>query len=303
MQVQNYHWIEKPPFPAQINWGHPLAANLVSCILANERAGPPYDLTVGVPGTMGAAAAWGVFSEGIGLNFNGALNSTVTLRGGSTILPSSTVAATLLAMGTITSTVTDRRALSFSPAGATRMALLAGRTANKASAIVRGTGVNPGTLIELVAVTSFSVNRPFTWGVTCQNLDGRLFYDGVQEATSTAVDVANTLQEMDTTAVRISGFDATVNLWSGFIGFVFIWTRALSPAEMLWLAAEPYAFLQPQSPQIRYAFMRNPAAAAAPSLRLRTLFGIGLGLRAAHLVAQYVPLSRRDFFRSWIVRP
>lgn len=71
--------------------------------------------------------------------------------------------------------------------------------------------------------------------------------------------------------------DAGVSL-TGTIFFGYIWGRALSSNEMLWLYKEPYAFFRPKASAVSVA---NTSAAAAAVLfrRSRSLLGTRVGSR------------------------
>ena len=57
----------------------------------------------------------------------------------------------------------------------------------------------------------------------------------------------------------------TVARWNGMISLLMLWSRTLTAQEMLWLAVEPYAFIQPRQ-QVALASVRSPQ---------RMLMGVG----------------------------
>lgn len=69
---------------------------------------------------------------------------------------------------------------------------------------------------------------------------GAVYTDGVVQTTGTTA-------QLDTTAsaFQIGRFNSGIYPFTGVIGDVRIYRRALTPTEIAWLAAEPYAMLRP----------------------------------------------------------
>ena len=244
----------KPPFgAAQIDWGHPLASNLAFAVILNEGVGTIlFDLHGTRPRFQTGTPTWVVGDRGIMIR-----NPTSEFRELSAHVPTqygfSLHALTRANSG---NNGTLRACVAVLDAALAGQALGWGSTTGIPTLRDQGT---------IVAGTAIGLN---VWASLTGNFESstsrRIYVNGilnVSNSTSTTFGAKDRFAVGDETSI----YDLLLAL---------CYTRLLSPAEMLWLHTEPYAFLQPV-PAVTYAFMRTPAAPAAGVTPLRTLMGVG----------------------------
>ena len=289
--------VVKLPFGSvEVDWGHPLARKLVHYWPTNEGGGNQTNLTSPPwPAKLQSAnlAVWSTDAKGLTMKFSGAQFNAVGVIPSLVTSPVSIFAGVVLVNNVGTQIIA-----SWGDA--------AGASADLGMTPTRGGGglfkvewngtILTGTLANIL-------NRPSVVGWTRAGSTGSwtatIYQNGILDTRGTT---ATNPVTAGTFALGRPG-DFNGAYFNGQIEWLGVWSRALSASEALWLAKEPYAFLRPR-PAARTAFMQgSQVAAAAPVLPWRTLIGVGAGLRVAHLIARNIPVSRRDFFNSWIVKP
>jgi len=262
----------KPPFGAvQINWGHTLARGLNALWLHNEAGGSRlFNLVAGVNNGLVTDAIWRVTRHGIGLFYDGAGSDRTSYGNNPTVLAPSTFSWTSMvsvtggAIGTgqmldagIDSV--NERFMRYSVSGGVPGGVF----------FVDGsTGNSQATTPSLETGLAFVVGTYDDAG----DRIARMYLNGVVGTAGSAL--IGTLQGVST--LFAGATRNNVSVFNGTILFQSVYRRVLSPAEILELYAEPYAFLQPV-PAVTYVFLRTPAAAEVPSAvpPLRSLMGVG----------------------------
>lgn len=82
---------------------------------------------------------------------------------------------------------------------------------------------------------------------TWDGSNGRIYLNGILNATATC---GNTYVSYTVANIWLGGqaTDGTERTWNGIISRAGVWNRALAPAEVAWLYAEPYAMIAPPVP-------------------------------------------------------
>ena len=264
----------KPPFgTAQINWGHPLAFGLSSCLLLNEGGGlllNDFVYSAGASyareGTPATEFQWLPTVRGIGLVIDGDGTGTLEIEYQGSGVP-------ITANSNFSDFwVADITALAGGNPGLWRSGAL-----NDGDHFHIFQGGNNRVWVRWAGsdILLPGAGTALTTGMHSEGISlvsgSRVteYIDGVQTQTATHA-VATGSRTINALGWQAASTDSVRGRYILF----YCWSRALSSTEFLWLHAEPYAFLQP-IPAVTYAFMRTPAAPAAGVTPLRTLMGVG----------------------------
>lgn len=233
----------KPPFgAAEIDWGHPLANGLATCLLFNEGGGNP--INIGINGVSWARVGPPIWVAG---------QRGLALRGDNTA-----------------KYVVSGHALATHPVATWDMHVTSDLVDSQHHSLARNNG--DGTFNQGVYQTTANVfaalSQGFTSGTTTVVAGQRyhvaggwdfggaygsaIFVNGIREATGAGVEAVGS------STLRI-GADEFDQDFSGDIEYFRSWTVALPTHYIAWLAAEPYAMLRPI---VRRRYF-VPAAAAA----------------------------------------
>jgi hypothetical protein len=254
----------KPPCGSGIHYGHPLAANLQLAALLNERAGTKSNLAAG-PGAAGTFVGGVTWSTGPGGN-------AVTLDGSNGTYVRYPVPPTISA-GNPWSLVL-RAKLNTSPSLLNLFNLQDAASNNVAIAywynLGNGLLVTQGTTADNAHSTELAVNSDITlwhsYAFTYQSGNtAKIYVDGFDQSTSSGAFVGAVSGQLDIGGVPAGTLTAPMSYQ-----YFYLYNRSISPAEVAWLYAEPYAPVLP--PPKRWVTV--PAAAATVKFR-KTLSGIG----------------------------
>lgn len=252
-------WTNKPPVGAQINWGHPLARGLAGCWVFNEGAGSVLDLVRGIVGTFVGGATWIRTKMGSTVAIDGTAGARLDL--GDTLNPASLPVSvvthvdvkSLAATGGVFTT--DRTTATHSgmfllvrSTGAISLEFgdnLGGGAANRRTKLTGASVVAVDVPISLVGVIRGATDMT----ILVNGIDRGGTYSGTGGAMT------------HTTRSAWIGASDTLIL-NGRIAYVYFYTSALQDSDARWLTVEPYAFLLPMSPRLRYFFPSVTAAAA-----------------------------------------
>ena len=260
----------KSPFGSvQINWGHPLAQGLGFALVFNEGAGAPYNLVSSHSTTLtGTGLKWNVRSLGLSQTHptsGSGHYDTVTWFGTRTNRYSLFLLGQPDAVGTIQSMLDDDN-------NTTRIFQFRTSAGNVGQFIFFDTVPNAYTAGGTSAI---AVGTNFSLAATLDaSKVGTLYFNGKSEGTAAG---ANTIAT-PTTTVRVfeRKVGATPQITTGGLYVANGWpARTLTASDILWLHAEPYAFLQ-SIPAVTYVFLRTPDAAGPAAVTpLRSLMGVG----------------------------
>lgn len=264
---------QKPPLGAQINWGHPLARDIKLVYFLPS----PHNIVTAKPGTISGIP---------GSDMRGwILDGTQYLQAAETVAVSPTKSLTVIAMGsTITLPGANTRDWAIAKGAASNYEfelcfvsnLL---VSNKAQfSLLQPSGV--GFYRTVGGVTTIEVGRIYmvggTWNIN--GTEASIFLDGKKEGSITTG--AGTLAEGTAPVQIASRADATSQKHRGLLQYAAAWQRCLTVAEMEWLNAEPYAFMQPPQPWRKYFVPETVAPAGQPfAMRTATIPYLGGSLR------------------------
>ncbi len=249
-------WLSKPLLGAQLNRGHPLAMGLVGVILINEGGGQSlYDKAYDKVGTFLTGSSvlptWVPFVDGVGLNFDGdkayvsfgnILRNSIFTKVAWVQLQSASpsFSGTICGLG--------QQAPQFRYNTSAQLELLSGATAS-------------------IGTSSVSLTtKPCMVAVTYDASGNYVFYlNGVNVGSGTNL-VSFSFSDSYYIGQRENTFTEG---FFGNIGKILEYSRVLSASEILSLYVNPYAFLQPQSPQDRYWVVGIPAGAVSNYSKLQ----------------------------------
>lgn len=237
----------KPRAGHQLNRAHQLARGLLARFLMNEGNGTLlFDLATrknhAALVNMDPSTAWGGSPRGGALAFDG-----VDDIAGSTLtgLDGAGQGSMVAWFRTTTAPAGPNQILSAPSAGAT----VSGMTLRIASSTTLQAAANVGAVN--VATTAATLNYfDGFWHQMATVYDGAnviLYYDGrlIASAAGTGAIAASD------SALSIGGLGAGLRLFTGQIDDVRVYNRALAPAEIAWLYAEPYADMVRWVPWLR----------------------------------------------------
>jgi hypothetical protein len=221
---------QRPVGPVVIDWGHPLASGLVMCVPFVEGGGKPRELVYGDPLSFGGTAP-------------------VWARGGLTAAGSAAAYASipLRSIHKVSIPYTTFAALSFTDSGNTVVWEINGNSGFSMQVGNGGAGrfgLNPNNNVSPWAPDSTAYNngafRTYAVAVHSTSSGGAI---GAINGRVRGVDGVPVAPNY--------GSATTIDLFSragsfGFAGALYevaLWDRALSPDELTWITAEPYAFL------------------------------------------------------------
>jgi hypothetical protein len=259
----------KPPVGYDINWSHPLAKGLVGCWLFNEKTPKLRNIAAerrGYTSTFSGTPSYRGLGGGC-LNFNAATPDWIQLgsaTGDFQIGTGSFSFGLLFFSSNSTSQVALGTSTGFFSPGydfVTSLADIPGFCAAR----VYDDGI--GALIEGgLHIFSPSVSRlHFGGGILDRNGNGGagLFHTFLDGSRSNGADASTVANVTNTQALRLGNRNDAL-YYTGQIGLVVLYNRALSPSEVAWLYEEPYAFIRSPS---RPAFARQAIVAPVQSLR------------------------------------
>ena len=250
--------ISKPLPGAKLNRAHPLARGLVRAWLHNEGGGAIRDIctdSFASPSGGSPIPLWSACGAGFGLQTLGATSS-----GYSQLHPTKLVAD--LANSSIVAVVATTD-VTLTPGGRTIYCERAAAGNDiwkfmKSDDVAGSTQIafvhrdDAATLSSIVGTANITSGKPFSVGVTKAGTSIILYVHGQKDG-------SGTLTGTDTMTNALTCGEAgeageTQNRFIGTIALIMLWSRTLSPQEMLWLASEPYAMIDP-IPTVRYVFM------------------------------------------------
>ena len=261
----------KPPFgAAEVDWGHPLTASLITRGLLNESGGPVYGLGQVVPVLAPTAIIRTVGPKGTGCAFDG---TSSYLKGALGILPSGdvTVGAWVRTPAALINNYPQIGSLNGDASGVNGLNLYLYRPSaqNQFSFIVKTGGEAWGNDWVL---TPAGFVQPSTDYFVCGVRSGAtmlVYVDGVLQGTDVGTAGAITYDASPTLQLgtKQSASVPTDANWSGIIYDYVLLNAAINSSEMLQLHVEPYAMLRPRVPR-RY-FVPAAAGGMLPYTPLR----------------------------------
>jgi len=268
----------KPPPGAQIEWGHPLAQELRTCVLLNdESGGSSYDLV------RGRSYPWSIVA-GSPKRVPGGID----LNGGSSEGAGDPVFSP--AIDRLDDKAFSCDGLIFLTGDTSGVAIAVETTSsapsgnNLTSGI--GLGVGSGTL-DSPGGTLISVNNWVAWqstavsvpkhqwvhiGFTRQGTTTRVYMNGRQVHTWTQALAAFGLAPTIAPIGHTVDLDSPTRVFGERIGFSRSWSRALTSTEFAQLAAEPFAFFAPPAPKIFYIGFDGAGGGASTTTTSTSIF-------------------------------
>lgn len=233
----------KPPAGVQVDWGHPVASGMIECFLLNEGGGFPVNIAIPVYKTNSNSGTWVSYTPGTGLN-NNFFTSNQWVIANSTLnyAAADFTFRALWLPNNYTGGFTD----TFMKGNEFRIFI---DTNGDISLVALG-GTDGGSLTTGMTtgkVWDFVLTRA---GSTCTG-----YVNGISKGTFSN----------GNTTIQTVNFQYTGDGGRGSIGDMKIfehqfWNRALDAAQVQQIYENPYCFLRPQAPTIRYF---QPAVAAA----------------------------------------
>jgi hypothetical protein len=232
----------KPRHGIQLNRGHSLARGLIARFLLNEGAGIGlYDLVSRLNHATlfnaDTSTAWRGSSRGLSLAFDGvddiAFNNVPTV--GPMALNGSGQGSMVVWFRTTTAVAGPNQILSASATGGT----VSGLTIRIASTTQMQAAVNAGGVSVSSAAATVAYSDGF-WHQAVAVYDGAtisFYYDGVLRTSAAATGAINANDGV----IVLGALTGGARLYTGQIGDARVYNRALHPAEVARLFAEPYA--------------------------------------------------------------
>jgi hypothetical protein len=253
--VARYSNRPKPPAGSQINWGHPLAHGLAGAWLLNEGAGAGIlDLVSRRPAPF-VGAEWSRRPEGPALKFLTAEPRNAKVNTSGPIIGGQRDWSVVGSLRTSTSSVSGGRMLYAERASSGNDIIQlkyydSGLSADRAVITYRNDG---GTLIQLTTNTAVPAdNTLHHFAGVKRGTAFRIFFDGNLDNTGTFGSSSDAFT--DAGLQSWIGCDPTSAASGavGEIGYVYLYRRALSDAEVDWINSDPYAMVAPVSPVRRH---------------------------------------------------
>ena len=226
----------KPPFgAAEVDWGHPLARKLIGYWPLNEGAGAPINLAAVLGGrgmsTLEGAPTWqSAYRDAPVMNFTAGSLDAAKLGVNTTDFSFSGVPASI-------GCVWKSSAVNTFALGAR---------------ILTSTGYD--FLIGSAGVAGDVTFRTdtFTGNVWSGTADGRFHHITATFSPTTCVQYGDGVLRNTNAGINISANSQALyiarrntNYYTGQVGLVYVYSRALPAAEARWLYHEPYAMLRP----------------------------------------------------------
>lgn len=250
----------KPPFGATINWGHPLARGLSFVMPINELGGPPNPIWIdqGRLFTLGSApfapsTAWGLGPEGPGITL-GATNSAVRWIGTSIAYSLPQDNGTVIVCHAPGFATNSGAAHDILQIGARKDAGFPSYNSlqiekNSSNNMIMGWVWGADDRISFSAAGLWSVGQTVQFGLAWDKAVTpmlRAFINGVQKGTDNSITTGDTSSGGANNVFQLGNFSFagtnTTNAATGTAYWLTIWRRTLTPYEMAWVAAEPFAF-------------------------------------------------------------
>ena len=260
--------ITKPLRISKIDWGNPLTRNLISYIACNEMAGVPSDL---VPGSKG---------DGIG-GFTWGTNGLYTNAGGSNILFNNTIINigtgnfTLMSLCSVNSSATISAVpiLLFQGSAYVYLGLNRGGSTPTPMSGKFMLGTYNGTTNQVADTvgTSFCDGKLHTYAGIKNNNVGSLYFDGLAATVGTNTIGSHNITGGNPPQSRLAAPAAGLQ---HTISYAAAWNRALTPAEIAQLHANPWQLLAQSSASRLLRLLSAPFSGVS---RGRSLIGISRG--------------------------
>jgi hypothetical protein len=222
----------RPAGALTIDRSHPLARGLVSAILLNENGGKrALDLVTGEYGTLTSDGKFTINGDGATFDGSGdhvAFTRNITFSNTFGAAIACCVSATafqgsfpnISSIGGGETSPTDHQ-IRFGDSGIDRA---------QVQYIVNGNKVAGASIL--------TTNRRYTLVGSYYNGTQRVYVDGRQDGSGSYTGTASFA-----IPVRLAASQANGRNLNGQIYWFYMWQRGLSPTEVQWLQAEPYAFL------------------------------------------------------------
>lgn len=243
-----------PAVGVQLARDHPLALGLVRCWLLREGAGVPVDLVHGRRTVVNSGGGtWttrqpGRFPASPTLELAGGSQDGYKVQDGPII--GGRLNWTLAGWCRIDTGPLDAKTIygeRYSAGNAIAKLCVRGSFFTEGELTYRN---DAGTLTQLRTVARH-LDVPRFFVGTKRGTALRIYIDGTLENSAT---FGSSSDAFSSSAVSVIGYDDNVanTSWDGHLGPIYVYDRALSPAEVLWLYHEPWAMLQPLAPAQRY---------------------------------------------------
>ena len=263
----------KPPFRSVgIGWGHPLTRGLVTYVPLSEGGGSGHDLVRGVVGSSLANLLWQTGATGSGLRDPAANQNGGNLFAGLNPLAGLTNATVISWLYQIAGWSAAKETLGFARWEVSSTFLMNRKDASATTShCILTMSTTNADLTVTDGMTVTGQQHCIAWVLS--NLVLSCYIDGFQvggTATGVGTITSNPTDGYALFAGGTSGAGSQENLTSavGLAGGLY--NRALSAAELLWLTAEPYDFLQPV---IRRRYFVLPGSAEPPRIPASPLVG------------------------------
>jgi hypothetical protein len=258
-------WFNKPPLGVQLKNGHPLANGLVGAWLMNEAGGiKVYDLVNRTPGTLsGTLPLWkaGRFGGAISFGSSGYIDLG-TATSASFSFTDNFTANCWFMVPSGGSYAANGGLITHANSGAPQNGW--GLETNGAAVLVFGS-YNAASPFNIVVNGSTNPAAGSGWHMLTgiiRNGTRYLYLDGVlQTNTDTHLPAANTT--INGVIGRFYG-NASGLGWANYLDMPAVWNYGLYSEQVLQLWEDPFCFMQPQAPNIRY-FIPSGAAPPPPS--------------------------------------
>lgn len=301
---------EKPPAGAQINWGDPLAAGLVSAMLFADQGGQnlldsasrKLATTTGSPSPL-----WTPSRPPLGnsLGFIGADLQGVNLGTPTELTSISTVITVMVGFMMNAADVTANN--NNNPVIAAQDIDTTGTRHFSWALDVNGGNQLRWYLNGSSVLTSATMvgGVPQIAAGTFNSISGlmALYQNGIQRATTagpvaipanTATPITYGWRQWSPSVYM--GNSGNAGFWGGQIGFAYIWARELKPADIRDLYVEPYRLFLPQAPSSRHFWV--PATSSSITVNAARGNGRAFG-RPATVTATTPVAGARGFGRSF----
>lgn len=246
MPTVRNQWNVKPPIGQQIQYGHPLAQNLLGAFLINEQSNTVIDAVTQTTLTLNNSAVGGVkywgwsldCSVGTGSNACGASVAAYD-RLGKDVIKSSGQAMTILWRGIPQVASNGVCYLAGCTQATAVAAYILGRSNNnwyEEFGSGGGGGVNFTNFAPLVAFDGTERQAVFVCGDGSQQ-----FYEGNGYAASTGAQLFGNYVLSGTAKIILGEDPGLARNGASILRHCYIWNRPLSSSEVAWLYQDPYA--------------------------------------------------------------
>lgn len=244
--------IAKPPVNSYINWGHSITNQLVGCWLFNEGAGKSKELVNGSYGTYYNDNGWISGRKGLTRNWNA---STLIAYEATYLKKASTnlsFACGLRRGGTIANYAGPFQKVfqNFGAAPYNTYALYLNNGGAGQNLVTTSIGTTIGPY-NSANIDVGDATKPFIASLTCSLGDSyyKTYINGILKDTVSPVSGGFFYDDTTSGKFTIGGGDSDgPGSWIGDIYFIYIWNRALQPAEHASISSFPYQFICKRKP-------------------------------------------------------